>query len=168
MFPSIKRLAINSPGNGYMFQSSVERSSIAKSSSLSWWEIAEFLKQNSIKSTELGKNFFVLKKQIYAYKKLRDRRVANLIVPRGSVIYHNPHGENLGGFSLKLRTNLAVVHSIWDAKDKRFVTEGTSYHDNSFVYEIKKVVSVRDFSFENRTCGAGIHFFLNLDEALNY
>ena len=47
--------------------------------------------------------------------------------------------------------------------------EVTSDRDSSFVYEVGKMVSVPDFCEDRwQECSAGIHFFINRQEAVNY
>ena len=49
------------------------------------------------------------------------------------------------------------------------LTEVVSDHDSSFVYKVGKMVSVPDFCEDRwRECSAGIHFFINRQEAVNY
>ncbi len=47
--------------------------------------------------------------------------------------------------------------------------EVTSDRDSSFVYKVGKMVSVPDFCEDRwQECSAGIHFFINRQEAVNY
>ena len=49
------------------------------------------------------------------------------------------------------------------------LTEVVSDHDSSFVYKVGKMVSVPDFCEDRwQECSAGIHFFINRQEAVNY
>ena len=49
------------------------------------------------------------------------------------------------------------------------LTEVTSDRDNSFVYKVGEMVSVPDFCEDRwQECSAGIHFFINRQEAVNY
>ena len=49
------------------------------------------------------------------------------------------------------------------------LTEVTSDRDSSFVYKVGKMVSVPDFCEDRwQECSAGIHFFINRQEAVNY
>lgn len=49
------------------------------------------------------------------------------------------------------------------------LTEVVSDRDSSFVYKVGKMVSVPDFCEDRwQECSAGIHFFINRQEAVNY
>ena len=49
------------------------------------------------------------------------------------------------------------------------LTEVVSDRDSSFVYKVRKMVSVPDFCEDRwQECSAGIHFFINRQEAVNY
>ncbi len=44
-----------------------------------------------------------------------------------------------------------------------------SGHDNSFKYKVGKTVKpVNGFNLDDRICAAGVHFFVNLSDALDY
>lgn len=70
----------------------------------------------------------------------------------------------------KCRCSKAEVIAIYNLDGT--VAEETFCHsdyDNSFIYEVGKTVEVTDFS-EDRwdECAAGIHFFINRQEAIDY
>lgn len=54
----------------------------------------------------------------------------------------------------------------FELKDREFVC---SMHDRDFVYEIGKIIKPTNrFSNKPNECAAGIHFFLDIKQALNY
>ena len=70
----------------------------------------------------------------------------------------------------KCRCSKAEVIAIYNLDGT--VAEETTCHsdyDNSFIYEVGKIVEVTDFN-ENRwnECAKGIHFFISRQEAINY
>jgi hypothetical protein len=70
----------------------------------------------------------------------------------------------------KCRCDKAKVLGIYDCEHNLTnIQKVRSDHDESFIYEVGKTVSVDDFN-ENRwkECSAGIHFFINFQEAVNY
>lgn len=72
------------------------------------------------------------------------------------------------GFGRKCRCDKAKVLSI-ETFDGKPLTTAYSFYDNSFVYEVGKIVSVPDF-YEDRweECASGIHFFMTEKEARRY
>ena len=69
----------------------------------------------------------------------------------------------------KCRCNKAKVLSITSLDGKEEYTKVNSDYDPDFVYEVGKVIKVKDFD-ENRwnECSNGIHFFITRDEAIMY
>ena len=69
----------------------------------------------------------------------------------------------------KCRCDKAKVLEIKDINTGELMNEITSTYDHNFVYKVGEIVSVDDFD-ENRwnECSAGIHFFVNKENALNY
>lgn len=70
----------------------------------------------------------------------------------------------------KCRCDKAIVLEIQDYSGKKLnVNSVCSDHKSSFVYEVGKTVTEPNFN-ENRweECSAGIHFFINRQEAVNY
>lgn len=65
--------------------------------------------------------------------------------------------------------NEADVIEITSIDGKEKYTEAVSDRDADFVYKVGEMVSVDDFC-ENRweECAAGIHFFMNRKEAVDY
>ena len=78
--------------------------------------------------------------------------------------------RRLSATGRKCRCDKAIVIRIEEmdgtASD---LTEVTSDRDSSFVYKVGKMVSVPDFCEDRwQECSAGIHFFINREEAVNY
>lgn len=122
-------------------------------------------------------------------------RIINLIIPVGATIFASD--DVFGRFSdlsgRKMRASEAIVHSIvrfvvqdsdmtyynWGGTDdywtetlseKNFVAaaEARSCHNPKFKYIPGKVVKPDTFSNEYDQCEGGIHFFLNVRDALRY
>ena len=79
---------------------------------------------------------------------------------------------------LKCRTSSAEVISIekitskntlYKNRKRNAITKAYSIHDPKFVYEVgKEVVPTNQFSYNFDDCTYGIHFFFDLQDALNY
>ena len=71
--------------------------------------------------------------------------------------------------SRKCRCSKAKVLSITSLDGKEEYTKVASNRDPDFVYEVDKIVEVKDFD-DNRwnECSTGIHFFITRDEAVMY
>lgn len=119
--------------------------------------------------------FAELKTRLLAFKKLGDNKIANLIIPVGETVHAQYWIDginlvpNLDGGQWKLRSSGAIVHSIADYKNNKY-TYGRSYHYPHFIYEVhpSKILRPEKFSRKAEICESGIHFFLNLEEALDY
>ena len=72
--------------------------------------------------------------------------------------------------SRKCRCDKAKVLSIQNTDGTpAIVTEAASKYDDSFIYRVGEVVEVKDFCEDRwEECAAGIHFFINRQEAVNY
>ena len=69
----------------------------------------------------------------------------------------------------KCRCSKAKVLSITSIDGKEEYIKVASDYDSNFVYEVGKVIEVKDFD-DNRwnECSTGIHFFITRDEAVMY
>ena len=78
--------------------------------------------------------------------------------------------RRLSATGRKCRCDKAIVIRIQEMDGTTSdLTEVVSDHDSSFVYKVGKMVSVPDFCEDRwRECSAGIHFFINRQEAVNY
>jgi hypothetical protein len=120
---------------------------------------------------------------------LGEGAIANLIIPKGATVYF----RSVDG---KMRTSRAHVHSIvaykghtWSSLRNLFtyhvsssyipsdlapaclvsVSTARSEFDGTFKYETGKTIKpFKRFSHTDEHCASGIHFFLNIREALAY
>lgn len=71
--------------------------------------------------------------------------------------------------SRKCRCSKAKVLSITSLDGEESFDKIASKYDESFIYEVGKIVEVKDFD-KNRwnECSTGIHFFITREEAINY
>ena len=78
--------------------------------------------------------------------------------------------RRLSATGRKCRCDKAIVIRIEDLDGTTSdLTEVASDRDSSFVYKVGKMVSVPDFCEDRwQECSAGIHFFINRQEAVNY
>lgn len=135
------------------------------------------------------KDFYVVEKPLHVFKKVHEHRgwsecVANLVIPKGAVIYASPtvFGADPWDFKQsplrrdlhhadhrKMRCSEARVHSIARIHDGEATDEARSRHDAHFKYLPKtNVRPVRKFSWRQEQCESGIHFFLNVSDAIEY
>ena len=71
--------------------------------------------------------------------------------------------------SVKCRCNKARVLEIEKIKTGEKLKEIRSNYDNNFIYKVGEIVSVENFDEDRwNECGAGIHFFMNKNNAINY
>lgn len=70
----------------------------------------------------------------------------------------------------KCRCDKAKVLSIQNIDGTTAeISEARSKYDNEFVYRVGEIVEVKDFCEDRwKECSAGIHFFINRQEAVNY
>lgn len=72
------------------------------------------------------------------------------------------------GTGRKCRCDKAEVIAI-EKLDGTPIQKAYSDYDKSFIYEVGKIVSVDNFNEDRfNECSAGIHFFINKQEAINY
>jgi hypothetical protein len=102
--------------------------------------------------------------------------IANLEIPAGAVVFYGAVGKDGSDFG-KMRASLAKLHSIVRIRDKKEVNFGVSKHIGSYKYvtakgrgklKTKTTDLVTNFDSNFVTCAAGIHFFADLNLALNY
>ena len=94
------------------------------------------------------------------YKKANDKIVELLITE---------DAKRSSATTRKCRCSKAKVLSITSINGKENFKKVNSNYDIDFIYEVGKVVEVKDFD-ENRwnECSNGIHFFITRDEAVMY
>ena len=94
------------------------------------------------------------------YKKANDKIVKLLITE---------DAKRSSATTRKCRCNKAKVLSITSLDGKKNFEKVNSDYDIYFIYEVGKVIEVKDFD-DNRwnECSAGIHFFITREEAVIY
>ena len=71
--------------------------------------------------------------------------------------------------TLKCRCDKAKVLSITNIKTGKEISKIASDYDKNFIYEVGKIVEVKDFDEDRwNECSTGIHFFINKESAINY
>ena len=95
------------------------------------------------------------------WKKCKSDRIVKLRIPKDA--------RRSSASRRKCRCDKAEVIEITSIDGKEKYTEAVSGRDADFVYKVGEMVSVDDFC-ENRweECAAGIHFFMNRKEAVDY
>ena len=109
-------------------------------------------------------SFFTLQCQeegsFIGYKKA-DNKIVKLLITEDA--------KRSSATTRKCRCSKAKVLSITSLDGKEEYTKVASNYDIDFIYEVGKIVEVKDFD-ENRwkECAHGIHFFITRDEAVMY
>ena len=99
------------------------------------------------------------------FKKARRRVdtyvIVELLIPEDA--------KRSSGIGRKCRCDKAKVFSITSLDGKEQYGEAYSDYNHKFIYEVGKEVSVSDFCEDRfKECAAGIHFFINREEAVRY
>ena len=77
--------------------------------------------------------------------------------------------KRLSATGRKCRCDKAKVLSITDLEGTKTYNEIASSRDAGFIYKVGETVSVDDFNGDRwQECSAGIHFFINRQEAVDY
>jgi hypothetical protein len=119
--------------------------------------------------------FFRVTAEMHVFKRtflhlrngLTNRVIVNLVIPVGAKVYWEPQGFQRDINNRKIRCSKAFVHSQFTQSSKTALDVSRSGWDNT-EYHTGKFVRPDYFSKERDTCSAGIHFFLNLQDALKY
>ena len=94
------------------------------------------------------------------YKKANDKIIKLLITE---------DAKRSSATTRKCRCNKAKVLSITSIDGKEEYTKVNSDYDIDFVYEIGKVIEVKNYDNDRwKECAPGIHFFITRDEAVMY
>jgi len=127
-------------------------------------------------------NLYKVTKDIQAYKKVQwhepdnaycgyknHKAIASLIIPKGAIL----HASLMWVSELnqrKIRANKAVVHQIHDVISDKNRLEANSDWASNFKYKVGKTVrpSGCRFYMGAGICESGIHFFLQMEDALSY
>lgn len=122
----------------------------------------------------------------------KSEAIANLIIPAGAIV----NLPSLVSYERKMRSSHAYSHSVVRLSDNKMVPIGLSGYDKSFPYfsisefgfngtiddeytkkfyipgkedvDYNFLLQPTSFDGSTLTCRAGIHFFLELDDALEY
>jgi hypothetical protein len=82
-------------------------------------------------------------------------------------ILENAKRSSAGGN--KCRASAAKVLSISSIDKKKYYKKAFSTYDSDFIYEVGKIVKVKDFDMNRwHECTSGIHHFLTRKEAIVY
>lgn len=105
---------------------------------------------------------------MHVFKAVQKRGIANLIIPVGAVIFYDKERWKESG-QKKLRASKAYVHSIVDRNTGNQLTRRNSLWNAPRVeYRVGRTIYPNNFAFSGVTCGPGIHFFVDLNDALTY
>lgn len=108
------------------------------------------------------------------FKRLRNKRLANVIVPPGEIVYFETRINDycIPGLHSGVRTTGLMVDSIYDRGTQIRRKWGCSMHEdrNGFVKEYKpsetEIYRPDVFSYYRDIDRSGLHFYLTVDEAL--
>lgn len=101
----------------------------------------------------------IINKPIRVFKKCENNNIVELKLLKGSIVFSINNK--------KCRTNKVKVISINGGKKKGLQCK--SNYDKGFIYEVGKIVEVKDFDLMyNVECSSGIHFFWTKEEAEDY
>lgn len=113
---------------------------------------------------------YVLNGTFAARTNPNDRSIVNLVIPVDETIHVGPlcfHPQS-SRMLRKMRASAAHVHSIAHQVTGEQRSRGYSEHSRNFLYEPGAVVQPNTFSSYRQVCAPGIHFFLNLADAMEY
>lgn len=154
---------------------------------LSLTQCRDYVRQNS---TPIGNGFWTVKNDLKVWTTTHDRdyeqAIVALRIPAGATVFAQEHDNFNYTNSRKMRVSMAFVEKQFRIRLRGFVNEvqknvfswkctevreiTTSCSDNyDFWYETGKTVTPRfPFSLAREQCASGIHFFVNLYDALIY
>ena len=116
------------------------------------------LENANLDKKELIRKGKIQDKKVIVYKKCHNK-IVTLQLQIGSIVFSINNK--------KCRTNKVKVIAIDDDKTEGLTIE--SDRDNSFIYEVGKMVEVKNFDLMyNAECSTGIHFFWTKEEAESY
>lgn len=109
------------------------------------------------------------KAHIYVNGWSKRESIVSLRIPVGAIVHHSltNHGEM---DMRKCRANMAIVEQVYDLTGHKIVKEAVSNWLSSFKYVTGKTVRPKHerFSMHGGVCAAGVHFFLQVNDALDY
>ena len=68
----------------------------------------------------------------------------------------------------KFRTDKVKVVSIINVKSGEMMSEDVSNYARNFIYRVGKIISCRDYDFDDTVCSRGIHYFKTYEAALSW
>lgn len=157
------------------------------SQKLSLAQCRDYLRQNS---TPIGNGFWTVKNDLKVWKTTHapdyEQAIVALRIPAGATVFAQ-ESDNMDYLdNRKMRASVAFVEKqfrigsrgigrevtphvfSWECKEIREIDK--SYSDNyDFWYETGKTATPKSpFSLRREQCASGIHFFVNLTDALIY
>ena len=117
------------------------------------------LSNADLSETEKIRKGVIIDKPVRVFKKCIKNKIVELELLKGSIVFSINNK--------KCRTNKAKVISINGMHEKGL--KCCSSYSNKFIYEVGKIVEVKDFDLMyNVECSSGIHFFWTKEEAEDY
>nr|DAZ25627.1 MAG TPA: hypothetical protein [Caudoviricetes sp.] len=116
----------------------------------------------ALKIFHLFRSLVLIKENLRDGKKCKDNYIVELQIPS--------EAKRLSAAGRKCRCDKAIVVSIQNIDGSiADVKTICSQYDNKFFYTVGETVSVDNFCEDRwQECAAGIHFFINRQEAVNY
>jgi hypothetical protein len=123
--------------------------------------------------------FYKVVKEMHVFKKVyvpsrkggkRVEGIANLIIPVGAMIHASEWTMQTSGYSndggRKMRASEAYTHSIFTLKSQRKSATAFSAYDRFYQYTEGREALPSKFDKDDTACASGIHFFVNLEDAI--
>ena len=95
----------------------------------------------------------------------------NMIIPADEFLFASEKAWISDSWTInyrKMRASKAKVHSIVQILTHEQLSSARSNYDSYFKYRVGKSVLPARFTSRDVSCDPGIHFFLNVGDALNY
>lgn len=121
----------------------------------------------------------VLGKDLIGYKKIKTSKgqmIVVLLIPKGSK-YHISRPQNISlntqgagsSFLRKMRADKAFVLGLFGRKGMHKEGRHSGYYDaKSLLYKTGEMVMPDEFDGKDFQCANGIHFFLNVNDAIEW
>ena len=119
-------------------------------------------------------NFWRITKEMKVFKKAYDNNyrqvIVNLVIPVGAIVHFPENEYNKFCINVrKMRASKAFVHSIANLRSKKSIQLAYSNWDNNFEYVVGKTVKPKyGFNRTPEVCETGIHFFMQVEDAIRY
>ena len=120
--------------------------------------------------------FYTVHTPLHVFKKARTSQgweevLINMIIPADEFLFASEKAWISDSWTInyrKMRASKAKVHSIVQILTHEQLSSARANYDPSFKYHVGKSVLPARFTRRDAICGPGIHFFLNVGDALNY